>query len=109
MRKLLAASSSPTIENFPPQLVRKFLALDQLGDLCKSGLGIANLKSEKSKLRGLSLRANYTDRSTGEVSTDFCGLKVPRGQRDGPLRPILGFLDRASLKSAPNMTIKREK
>jgi hypothetical protein len=32
----------------------------------------------------------------GEVSANFCGLRVPRGQRDGSLGCILGFLDRSS-------------
>jgi hypothetical protein len=42
----------------------------------------------KTELRGLSPLANYTDRPplVGEVSANFCGLTVPRGQRDGSLR-----------------------
>jgi hypothetical protein len=46
--------------------------------------------SLKLKLRGLSPRANYTDRATaavGDVSAKFCGYRVPRSQRDGSLRP----------------------
>jgi hypothetical protein len=44
----------------------------------------------KKELRGLSPRANYTDRVIAvvdEVSANFCGLSVTRGQRDGYLRP----------------------
>jgi hypothetical protein len=32
----------------------------------------------------------------GEVSSNFCLYRVPRGQRNGSLRPNLGFLDRSS-------------
>jgi hypothetical protein len=42
------------------------------------------------KLRGLSRRANYTDRATAAWRRSecqfFCGQRVPRGQRDGSLR-----------------------
>jgi hypothetical protein len=44
----------------------------------------------KTKLRGLSPRANNTDRATaivGEVSANFCALRVPCGQSDVTLRP----------------------
>jgi hypothetical protein len=46
-----------------------------------------NAKNDTLKLRGLSPRANYTDLATGEVSANFCGQRLPRGQRDGSLRP----------------------
>jgi hypothetical protein len=42
------------------------------------------------KLHGLSPRANYTDRATAASRrsvANLCGLKVPRSQRDGSLRP----------------------
>jgi hypothetical protein len=45
---------------------------------------------KKKKLPGLSPRTNYADRVTaivGEASANFCGMMVPRGQRDGSLRP----------------------
>jgi hypothetical protein len=48
-----------------------------------------DIKKTKTKLRGLSPLANYTDRATtacGEVSANFCGKWVPRGQRDGSLQ-----------------------
>jgi hypothetical protein len=48
----------------------------------------------KTKLRGLSPLANYTDRVTapvGEVNAKFCGSRVPRGQLDGSLRPYSRF------------------
>jgi hypothetical protein len=45
-------------------------------------------KKDKKKIRGLNPRANYTDLApAGEVSANFCGQSVPRGQRDGSLRP----------------------
>jgi hypothetical protein len=40
----------------------------------------------------------------GEVSANFCGYRVPRGQREGSLRPYLGFLDWASI-SHPHQNI----
>jgi hypothetical protein len=42
----------------------------------------------KEKLRGLSPSANYTERPQlfGEVSGNFCGLCVLRGERDGSPR-----------------------
>jgi hypothetical protein len=49
--------------------------------------GEKSTKKIKTKLRGLNLRANYTDLKTNEVSANFCGKRVPRGQRDGSLRP----------------------
>jgi hypothetical protein len=48
----------------------------------------------KEKLRGLSPhRTIPTERPplAGEVSADFCGSGVPRGQRDGCLRPYSRF------------------
>jgi hypothetical protein len=54
----------------------------------------------KHKLHGLSSRANYTDRATaavGEVIANFCGYRVPRGQRDGTLRPYSRFSRQAPL------------
>jgi hypothetical protein len=33
----------------------------------------------------------------GEVSTNFCGWRVPCGQRDGSLRPYSHFLDQNSV------------
>jgi hypothetical protein len=33
----------------------------------------------------------------GEISANFCGLRVSRGQRDGSVGHILGYLDRASM------------
>jgi hypothetical protein len=45
---------------------------------------------EGLKLHGLSPRANYTDRAIANL----CGERVPRGQRDGSLRPYSRFLDR---------------
>jgi hypothetical protein len=52
----------------------------------------------KTKLHGLSPRANLpTERPqlVGEVTANFCGKRVPRGQRDGSLRPYYRFLDRS--------------
>jgi hypothetical protein len=52
---------------------------------------------KQNKLHGLSPRANYTDRATelprlvGEVIANFCGQRVPRGHRDGSLRPYSQF------------------
>jgi hypothetical protein len=46
--------------------------------------------SAYKKLRGLSLRATVpTERPplVGEVSANVCGWRVPRGRRDGSLRP----------------------
>jgi hypothetical protein len=47
----------------------------------------------KTKLCGLSPRANYTEQSTlvDEVSVNLCGQKVPCGERDGSLRPYSRF------------------
>jgi hypothetical protein len=39
------------------------------------------------KLHDLSPRVNYV----GEVIANFCGQRVPRGQRDGSLRPYSRF------------------
>jgi hypothetical protein len=50
--------------------------------------------SPNEKLRGLSPRANYTDRATAacrRVSANFYGERVPRGQSDGFLRPYSRF------------------
>jgi hypothetical protein len=44
-----------------------------------------NIKFKKTKLHGLSPRANYMERATplvGEVSANFCGWRVPRSQRN---------------------------
>jgi hypothetical protein len=49
---------------------------------------------KKTKLHGLSPRANYTDRATAACRRSDCQLlriKVPRGQRDGSLRPYSRF------------------
>jgi hypothetical protein len=46
----------------------------------------------KTKLRGLSPQANYTDRATaavGEVVTTFADRGVLRGQRNGFPRPLI--------------------
>jgi hypothetical protein len=55
---------------------------------------IVNLKL-KTKLHGLSPRANYTTERpplVGEVIANFfCAQRVPRGQRDGSLRPYSWF------------------
>jgi hypothetical protein len=51
-------------------------------------------KKQTNKLRGLSPRANYTDREppvVGDVSANFCEQSVPRGQREGSLRPYSWF------------------
>jgi hypothetical protein len=47
----------------------------------------------KTKLRGLSPRANYTERPplVGEAIANFCGYRVTRGERDGTLRPYSRF------------------
>jgi hypothetical protein len=46
-------------------------------------------RTSSSRLRSLSPRANYTERSplVGEVTANFLGKWVSRGQRDGTLRP----------------------
>jgi hypothetical protein len=47
-----------------------------------------------TKLRGLSPRAKYTTERPSladEVSVNVCGERVPRGQRDGSLRPYCRF------------------
>jgi hypothetical protein len=45
-------------------------------------------KKAKTKLCGLSPRANCTDRAppVGEVNANFCGERAPCGQRDGSIR-----------------------
>jgi hypothetical protein len=46
---------------------------------------------KKTKLRGLSPQANYTDRATaavGEVVPTFADRGVLRGQRNGSPRPL---------------------
>jgi hypothetical protein len=45
----------------------------------------------KTKLRGLSPQANYTERPplVGEVSANFWGLRVLRGQRNEFPRPLI--------------------
>jgi hypothetical protein len=51
-----------------------------------------SILSHKTKLRGLSLQANYTDRATagvGEVVPTFAGRGVLRGQRNGSPRPLI--------------------
>jgi hypothetical protein len=47
----------------------------------------------KTKLHGLSPRANYTDRATATCRRSDCQLfqMVPRGQRDGTSRPYSRF------------------
>jgi hypothetical protein len=45
-------------------------------------------KRRKTKLHGFSPQANYTDR-IGEVSANFCGQRVSRGQRNGSPRPLI--------------------
>jgi hypothetical protein len=50
------------------------------------------LKKLKTKLRGLSPQANYTDRATaavGEVVPNFADRGVLRGQRNGSPRPLI--------------------
>jgi hypothetical protein len=44
-------------------------------------------------LRGLSPRANYTERPqlVGDVSANVCEERVTRGQRDGSPRPYSGI------------------
>jgi hypothetical protein len=47
---------------------------------------------KKTKLRGLSPQANYTDRATaavGEVVPTFAGRGVLRGQCNGSPRPLI--------------------
>jgi hypothetical protein len=47
-----------------------------------------NNNNSKTKLGGLSLQANYTDRATpivGKVSVNFRGQRVSRDQRNGSL------------------------
>jgi hypothetical protein len=56
-------------------------------------LGTSGTCSNK-KLHGLSPRANYTDRATAACRrsvANFCGYRVPRGQRDGFLWPYSRF------------------
>jgi hypothetical protein len=48
--------------------------------------------TKKTKLRGLSPQANYTDRATaavGEVVSTFADRGVLRGQRSGSPRPLI--------------------
>jgi hypothetical protein len=55
---------------------------------------LLNVLVQKTKLRDLSSRANYTDRATvscRQVSAKFCGLRVLRGEHDGSLRPYSRF------------------
>jgi hypothetical protein len=68
---------------------------------------------QKTKLRGLSPRANYTDRaiilSTKLVQT-FFGQSVPRGQRDGSLQPysrISGPEPLLFLSSSSSIVLRR--
>jgi hypothetical protein len=46
---------------------------------------------KKTKLHGLSPRANYTDRATATCRRSDCQLFAPRGQRDRSLRPYSRF------------------
>jgi hypothetical protein len=51
-------------------------------------------KKTKTKLHGLSPRANYTDRATAACRPSDCQLlriDSARGQRDGSLRPYSRF------------------
>jgi hypothetical protein len=51
-------------------------------------------KKNKNKLHGPSPQANYTDRATAACRRSECQLlriRVPRGQRDGSLRPYSQF------------------
>jgi hypothetical protein len=43
------------------------------------------------KLHGLSPRANYNNRATAACRRSDCQQRVPRGQRDGSLRPYSRF------------------
>jgi hypothetical protein len=52
------------------------------------------LPTLKTKLRGLSPQANYTDRATaavGEVMPTFADRGVLRGQRKGSPRPLISI------------------
>jgi hypothetical protein len=57
------------------------------------------LKLKKTKLHGLSLRANYTDRATAAFWRSDCKLFANRGcdvvSVMDPYGHILGFLDRS--------------
>jgi hypothetical protein len=55
----------------------------------------------KKKLHGLSPRANYFELPplVGEVIANFCGQRVPRGQRDGSLLPYSRFYRQEPLLS----------
>jgi hypothetical protein len=62
-------------------------------------MSYSKLCKTKTKLRGLSPQANYTDRATaavGKVVPTFADRGVLRGQRSGvPTAVNLGFLDRS--------------
>jgi hypothetical protein len=64
-------------------------------------LVIVRLKKTKTKLHGLSPRANYIDRATAAYRRRdcqlFCRWKVPPGQRDGSLQPYCRFSRQESL------------
>jgi hypothetical protein len=65
--------------------------------------------SYKKKLHGLSTRANYIDRATAACwrIVYFCGLRVPRGQRVGSLRPYSRFSRQEPLPSRSIVVLTR--
>jgi hypothetical protein len=66
---------------------------------------LAAAEDVRKNLRGLSPLANYTYRATpfvGEVSDNFCGERVPRGRRDGSVRPYSRFYRSEQLLFLPS-------
>jgi hypothetical protein len=69
-----------------------------LGFLDRKNYYIGILKQKKTKLRGLSPRANFTDRAAASCRPSWCQLFVDKGCHvvsvTDPYGRILGFLDR---------------
>jgi hypothetical protein len=66
---------------------------------------------DNTKLRGLSLQVNYTEGPplVSEVGANFCGWRVPRGQRDGSLRPHSRlYIKSLKLKGGTKQNFKRK-
>jgi hypothetical protein len=91
---IISPSSSPLVKSLD-SVTARFLVLLPVDRYKWMFNRFLKHNHKKIKLHGLSLRANYTDRTTAACRRSDCqlfyGWRVSRGQRDGSLRPYSRF------------------